>query len=105
MLFGLFKKKQKDLGLPIDDKSTVPFDEVVSGLTKLSSKAQATFLFKLVNRLEKPLLKTLLYYTQGRLKYGNAKENKQLGDSTQRNSIWNKVENVKFLEHPPSLHK
>ena len=82
MAFRLFNKK--DTGLSVDDKATVPFAEVVDGLTKLSPKAQVTFLFKLVNRLEKPVLKTLLYYVQARLKHGNA----------QGGSTWNKLEDT-----------
>lgn len=61
------------LETPKKDKlsATPRFEEMIENITAHSNKAQATFCYKLVNSLDKSVLKTLAYYANSRLKHGD----------------------------------
>lgn len=82
-MFGLFKKKNFLPEIPVVDEqlapetSTMVFDETIEELMKLSPKAKATFLYRLVGKLPVPIVKTLHTYTSKRLGYDKNSNTRQ----------------------------
>jgi len=84
-MFGLFKKKNFLPEIPVVDEQlgeehapTLVFEETIDEVMKLSPKAKATFLYRLVGKLPVSTVKTLHTYTSKRLGYdknGNARQN------------------------------
>jgi hypothetical protein len=75
----------------------VDFDATIDKITALNGRQQATFLYKLVSKLDTKLLKTLKFYVQTKLKYGpknidlgqglnNPKRSKASANSTTANN-------------------
>lgn len=80
--------------------SAVPrFEEMIENVTAHSHKAQATFCFKLVNSLDKSVLKTLAYYANSRLKHGDTSTRPyQPKMGAKGTHIWNDVSDINGLE-------
>lgn len=65
-----------------EEHAVLDFDATVEELKKLSPKAQATFLYRLVGALPQKVVQTLSYYVENRLKNGKTPNNR----SRQRNT-------------------
>jgi hypothetical protein len=100
----LLKVRKPDV-VVIPDVETISFDEVVSSITCLSSRAQATFMFKLTSSLDKPVLKTLLYYTKARLKHGNNTISGQKFCDSGRDDTYGTDATLNDVEHLSKMRK
>jgi hypothetical protein len=57
----------RDLDLGEEHRPALDFDQIVDQITALKPRAQATFLFRLTEKLSPKLLKTLKFYTNKHL--------------------------------------
>lgn len=68
-----------------EEHAVLDFEATVTELKKLSPKAQATFLYRLVGALPQKVVQTLSYYVANRLKNGKTPDNRSRQCNTSRN--------------------